>query len=360
MFAAALMLLSASFAGAQSQVVTDDSDLTAYPFQGRRAVSANLSPDVVEAAPSEDGATTVQFVRLVKGATTFVTGLPLGIEARWFWGSDQALGTTGSWGELSIPDCPPGESKEITATLEDPYFSVESGRSAYRMTVAVPCGNNVRLTMNEDSDSGQALGIWQIAYWAKVKLSATVGLEFWRNAIPFSWPADADYYSWGTVHISRGDHWDVVGHEMGHAIYDQAGIGAFGGGQHFIDRCYSGAMALSEGWASYFSAWLSVAPDDADAKFEYMVPRRAPIRFENIPEDVCAGPTNEWRVNGFFWDFIDLNDGEASAEDFARVWAALLNGNARDAAAAAQRIVDAGFDPVFVDGIWQLNFVTAR
>lgn len=356
--AAIAVLLLCSIAQAQSQVVTDDSDISAAPYGFVRAVPSELSPDQVEATPSEDGSTSIEVLRLMKGTLTAVSGLTISA-GDGFWGGEQAV--TGVWGEVWLQNCPAGESVRASASLEDSHFSITSGRRTYRISATVACGNHVRLIFNEDSDGGQALGIWQVAYRAKAQLAEAVGLDFWRSTIPFSWPADADYYSWGTVHISRGDHWDVVGHEMGHAIYDQADIGAFGGGQHFIDRCYSGNLALSEGWASYFSAWVSVPLDDADARFEYMVPRRAPIRFENIPEDVCEGPNNEWRVNGFFWDFIDLaDDGEGGTETFARVWQALLNGNARNVGAAAQSLVSAGFDPALVDTVWNLNFRTAR
>ncbi len=247
------------------------------------------------------------------------------------------------------------------AELKDKYFDVTDGKYTYQVKFEAECAKSVLLTFAEESDGGQALGIYRISHLAEQKLAASVGLDFWKNQISLEWPASGDYYSWNTVHLTKGYQWDVVGHELGHAIYDQARLGQFGGGQHYIDRCYSDALALSEGWASYFSSWISLELNDTDAKFEYMVPRRAPIRFETIPGDVCAGPTSEWRVIGFFWDFIDLNqDGETANEVFARLWNALKGSKAGGVREAAQLLEKAGFDSATVDLIWFLNFTTKR
>jgi hypothetical protein len=144
---------------------------------------------------------------------------------------------------------------------------------------------------------------------------------------------------------------------MGHAIYDQAGIGGFGGGQHYIDRCYSEVLALSEGWASYFSAFVSADLRDVDAKFEYMVPRRAPIRFENIPADVCGSSTNEWRVNGFLWDLIDYHDdGETMSDAFVKLWNDTAGAHASSLVALKTRLIQKGWDADQLETIWKLNF----
>jgi hypothetical protein len=183
-----------------------------------------------------------------------------------------------------------------------------------------------------------------------MRLKNTVGLEFWNNPIEFNWPSDGDYYSFGEVNLTRGDHWDIVGHEFGHAIYDLSQMGVFGGGQHYIDRCYTHALALSEGWASYFAGWLNFDLRDPDPHFEFMVPRRAPIRIENIPEDVCRGQTSEWRVSGFFWDLIDLNlDREAAEFAFTHVWKALAGRRSSSVGVAIETLKKAGFDPARID-----------
>ncbi|MFP5501741.1 MAG: hypothetical protein ACLGIN_04575, partial [Candidatus Sericytochromatia bacterium] len=102
-----------------------------------------------------------------------------------------------------------------------------------------------------------------------------------------------------------------------------------GGGPHKIDECYSGGLAWSEGFASFFSAVISIRRDDPDAKFEYMVPRRKPIRIENVPDDVCEGYTNEWRVSSALWDLYDTNeDGtDRVALSFKTIWGALVKTN---------------------------------
>jgi hypothetical protein len=229
------------------------------------------------------------------------------------------------------------------------------------MTTSVDCGVRLELTFREESDGGQPLGIWRVASKAKARLAEAIGLQFWSNPIEFVWPADGDYYSFGTVHLTRGDHWDVVGHEMGHGIYDLGKLGAFGGGSHKIDECYSEALALSEGWASYFSAWVNVDLADSDAKFEFMVPRRAPLRFEAIPGDVCNGPTNEWRVTGFLWDLVDFSaDNEASEEPFSRLWRALQGSRTSGARSASRLFESAGIPRSVLDLVWDLNFRTPR
>lgn len=350
-FRAALAFFAATAATATAvnaaEPRTDDSDLhgTAKPFAIRN-VPIELTPDEIISEDSP-GPVILRFLRADHGTLVPMRALPIAVNR-------ETVRTDANGGAV-LPACS-GDAM-ITVTLTDSSFSVTDGSQAYRITARVPCDRGSRLLFKEDSDAGQALGIWQIAELAKSKLAESTGLAFWSRPITFVWPAEGDYYSWGSVHLTRGDHWDVVGHEMGHAIYDLADIGQFGGGQHRIDECYSTSLALSEGWASYFAGWVRLGLDDADARFEYMVPRRAPIRFETIPEDVCQGETNEWRVIGFFWDLIDLHaDGESGAEAFARVWQALAGSNVGSANGARKRLEAAGFDPALVQLIWELNF----
>ena len=109
----------------------------------------------------------------------------------------------------------------------------------------------------------------------------------------------------------EGFHAGVVGplrdgHEIGHAIYHQALNARSTGGQHKIDDCYEGTLALSEGFATFFSGAINLQADDPDARFgAYLVPRRSPIRIENTPDDVCPGNRNEWRVASVLWDVYD-------------------------------------------------------
>ena len=57
-----------------------------------------------------------------------------------------------------------------------------------------------------------------------------------------------------------------------------------------------------------------------------MVPRRKPIRVENVPADVCNGHTNEWRVGAAMWDMYDTHvDGtDEVAISFGSIWGALV------------------------------------
>lgn len=150
----------------------------------------------------------------------------------------------------------------------------------------------------------------------------------WWTQIPVLWPESGDYYSWGSVHISLSHQWDVVGHEFGHAIFHYGSSSQSSGGSHKIDQCYGKTLAWSEGWASYFATVCHVAPDDPDAKFEFMVPRRKPIRIENVPEDVCQGDKNEWRVAAALWDLHDSHeDGEDKVSlGWAVMWKAMHEG----------------------------------
>lgn len=136
-----------------------------------------------------------------------------------------------------------------------------------------------------------------------------VPLSWWTRQIQTVWPGRGNYYLSDTVNLTGAEQWDVNGHEIGHAIYHQALNAASRGGQHKIDDCYQDTLALSEGFASFFSAAAQLDKNDPDARFDqYLVPRRAPIRIENVPEDVCAGPANEWRVSSVFWDVYDSHE----------------------------------------------------
>lgn len=168
-----------------------------------------------------------------------------------------------------------------------------------------------------------------------------VSLAFWDAAIGVEWPASGDYYSWGTVHLTDARQWDVNGHEIGHAVSDIGLNMRFGGGQHYIDQCYNETLAWSEGVASFLGLAVSKSPDDPDARFEFMVKRRAPLRYENVPgakdpdhpdaPPVCEGPTNEWRAGAAMWDMYDTHqDGtDSSAVPFGTIWNAMAKGNGK-------------------------------
>lgn len=182
--------------------------------------------------------------------------------------------------------------------------------------------------------NGQAAYIHEI-YNRALSLFEREGIDlaWWNRQLRTVWPSNGNYYSWGTVNLSNAEWWDVNGHEIGHALHDLGINGRMGGGPHKIDECYTSHLAWSEGFASFFSAAISLRRDDSDAKFEYMVPRRAPLRFENMPPDVCPGPTNEWWTTATLWDLYDShNEGDDQVTlDFATIWKALAKGNGKPA-----------------------------
>lgn len=245
-----------------------------------------------------------------------------------------------------------------TADLQNEYFKVQGNQGIYRHTIEeIKCGSAYEIEFVSTTGAGQALGVWDVSQTAVEKFRAINRLAFWRNSIRMRFPASGDYYSGGTVHVTRGDHWDVVGHELGHAIYDEADIGAWGGGPHRIDECYTSRLALSEGWASFFSAWLKIGRDDRDAQFEYMVPRRAPLRIEHVPEDVCAGQTNEWRVTAFLWDVYDTNrDSEQLEQGMQPFWDTMFRGGFQNTRAIAERLIARGASASEIQQLWRQNF----
>ncbi|MBC7693615.1 MAG: hypothetical protein H7222_17755 [Methylotenera sp.] len=345
---------------------TQDTDLS--PGRSRFTDDVRLDLPLDQVSNSKSTAVmSIEVVREVHGKLLPVEGLAFTLP-----GNRGVLAQTDARGIATFQTCPSalkngglGGTPSLQVTLNHSFFGVVKTRfprhsEAYRISVSADCGQNTLLTFKADSPGGQALGIWQIGWKAYQKITGLLGAAVWRNRIEMAWPQDGDFYSFHTVHLTRGDQWDVVGHELGHGVYDLGDLGSFGGGSHKIDECYSSALALSEGWASFFSAWLSIDPKDPDARFEFMVPRRAPITIENVPADVCVGETNEWRVTAFFWDLIDLHeDGERAQETFVRLWKALAGKKVGSAKEARIEFEKAGIDKDLLSIAWALNFKTA-
>lgn len=257
-------------------------------------------------------------------------------------------------GHFELSGVAPGPG-DLVVSLRGPHWTVKprSG-GAYSYTVEgveVPAEGGLdlgELQLPAGQPVTEAAWIHDVARRARAFLQRTTGDTSWWGDLPIHWPSNGDYFSWGSLHITQAHRWDVIGHELGHAVYFAAGNFAGGGGPHKIDECYSEGLALSEGWATFFSGALFFQRDEPDAKFEFLVPRRAPIRLENVPEDVCPGQRNEWRVAAMFWDFYDTHvDGgdEVGLSWGAASWDLLRSGRrVRKGAEARDRIAAAAGD----------------
>ena len=330
---AALVVSQASFAA------IDDSGLTGPVEPLQMSVSSTLSPSAVEKTPLKTNELTVRAI-LQKGENL------------------QELLHLSFISEATCKGKSVGDEILFQAELSNDYLNVKKN-GTYVVEFTGTCGSHHDLIFDSTAPEGQAVTIWEVGNRAVSKFSMIDRLDFWGGPLQVQWPSNGDYYSWGTVHITRGDYWDVVGHEIGHAIYDRANIGVFGGGQHFIDRCYTHNLALSEGWASFFAAWVWLELDDPNAQFEFMVARRAPLGVEHVPEDVCHGPTNEWRVYTFLWDVIDQNDdGELSDMEFQAYWDVVFNQNVRNIQQQMGLLIQSGEDANQLEHIWRHNFKT--
>jgi hypothetical protein len=347
------LLPSTTFA----QGVADDRDLggrKVLPSRKFKEGGHAIKPDRLQEGTAVNGIA-MQFVRMVKGRETPVEGLQFRTKLK---GDEWVIFKTDAQGVARSSVCEKTEL-QLAIPLTAEKFKLSTGSQDYQLNVTAKCGIEQKFIFEEQTENGQAIAIWQVVVRGGKRLATTVGTQFWKRPITFVWPSNGDYYTMDVVNLTLGHQWDVVAHEMGHAIYDQAAMGRFGGGQHFIDRCYTDTLALSEGWASFFAAVVMVDLRDSDAKFEYMVPRRAPIRFENVPADVCGGPTNEWRVTAWLWDLVDLHDdGETFEEAFARLWNDTAGARASSLRSMKSSLIQKGWDADRLETIWKLNFPT--
>jgi hypothetical protein len=339
-----VLITSLIFASGAKAQRTHEGDLSRPIVRSEGVLAGNIiRPDRIESGAQTLGLS-LQFVRIVKGLETPVEGLVVS-QIR---SNEQGRITTSSCSQTTL---------NVSVTLKAQRFQVGPGLSDYQLFLSVQCGVFQKIIFEEKTANAQPIAIWQVATRAEKKLAAEVGLRFWKKSIKFKWPSNGDYYSGNTVNLTEGYQWDVVSHELGHAIYDQADIGLFGGGEHLIDRCYTPELTLSEGWASFFAAWLMLDLADPSAKFEYLVPRRAPIGVEIVPADVCGKSTNEWRVMAFLWDLIDTHDdGETYQIPFAKLWNDTVDARAPSLSSMKQRLILKGANPDFIQTIWKLNF----
>lgn len=218
----------------------------------------------------------------------------------------------------------------IRYTLENRYWNLKNYAWDGPTVQAGQSGDAGLTTLTPGSENAKAAWIHDVYLQAMALFAReNVPLNWWQRQIQTVWPGRGNYYLSDTVNLTGAEQWDVNGHEVGHAIYHQALNAASRGGQHKIDDCYHDTLALSEGFASFFSAAVHLEKNDPDARFDqYLVPRRAPIRIENVPDDVCAGPANEWRVSAVFWDIYDQHgDGENLSVGLRTIFEALGRNN---------------------------------
>lgn len=295
--------LSGSF---QPQVVAQIEREARGSFQGRQIFATRQTPGQASRTQGLSGALTYADRQGEIRPAGLVT------VSLYAAGSERALAQTqtnlqGQW-EFALPAA---GQYQVRYTLENKYWNIRNyvwdGPAVTVATSAIATGTSQLAPGTENAKAAwiHEVFIKSLALFEREQVS----LEWWKQPIQAIWPGRANYYTNYTVNLTGAEQWDVNGHEIGHAIYHQALNARSRGGQHKIDDCYHGTLALSEGFASFFSAAVHLPKNDPDARFDqYLVPRRAPIRIENVPDDVCPGSTNEWRVSSVFWDLYDSHD----------------------------------------------------
>lgn len=243
------------------------------------------------------------------------------------------------------PDSPaPAAGKHVVSlSLDNKYWSF--GRE-WKADVVLPAGGAHLGELSAPSE----LAVLHATYLKALDFLTKEGdISWWDQTLTVKWPSDGDWFSpWSfSLNISNARAWDVALHELGHAVMHKAMRAQPAGGSHKIDECYSPQLAWSEGWATFFAAAVWLDRGDPDAKFEFLVPRRAPIRLENVPEDVCRGQGNEWRVAAGFWDLYDTHPDhdDNAAFSFRRLWQP-LRGARMGSAASAWELISAGMNPL--------------
>lgn len=226
-----------------------------------------------------------------------------------------------------------GVSYKVRFRLDNARWAFRGGNGrAYEWeSGALAAGADAGALSPAPGTENAKLGILHLTYLDALDfLAREATTDWWKKPLTVVWPGGSDYFSPGawTLHLTDALAWDVVLHELGHAVMDGAMDARTSGGSHKIDECYSAGLAWSEGWATFFAGAVRLSPDDADAKFEFLVPRRAPIRLENVPADVCRGPNNEWRVAAGLWDLYDRSEdkGDRVAFSFKTLWTGATSG----------------------------------
>jgi hypothetical protein len=286
-----------------------------------------------------------------------------------FLGGKQITAVSDRSGLASFDGCAPGEDVQAQAWLTDESFAIRPAM-ARLVSAQVSCGSEATLSFNRFNPGIGALRVWRVATSAKAKLDAAVG--------PSAWPRGASFFLNGgaathgiQVGVGADDTTFVIGHELGHAVSDHAGMiqQGFGDSFHLMTACVGDSGALEEGWASFFGAWVDQG-DSSDPIQEWdqhsWAKRRIPIK--TIPDEVevgplnapqtarvCVGTDNEMRVMSFFWNVVSSPDVGAP---FPVLWKALAGKNLRSVSAVALNLRALGADETALRRAWAAAFKT--
>ena len=325
---------------------------------------AFLNPDRAVASPGRPGRMALR-IQIEQGSR-FLPVPNLVLHAA---GSRVTALTDGS-GTAFFDGCASGESIQVQADLEDDSFKIRPA-IARRLSAQGACGTETTLSFARSNPAAAALRVWRVATLAKAKLDAEVG--------PSAWPQGASFFVSGgaathgiQVGVGADDTTFVVGHELGHAVSDHAGMiqQGFGDSFHQMTACIGDSGALEEGWASFFGAWADQGLDEPDPIQEWdhhsWDKRRLPIK--TVPEtieigsmsgpqtaQVCRGTDNEMRVMSFLWNVVAA---DGVGVPFATLWKALAGKNLRSVSQVALNLKSLGADEAALRRAWDAAFKT--
>lgn len=341
MRAALAAVLIALASGAAAREPIDDSDFSRPELSAKSAAAlpgeGRQDDDVLVFPLSASGAHGLAAPGTIAGRVVLADRSGMLKPAR--LAKVRLAGSTGAWtvvgadGGFVLGGASDDAANKISVRLDNPRWAFRSdgGKSYEWQAGPFAGGADVGALSPAGGTENAKLGVLHLTYLDALDfLSREATQDWWKKPLTVVWPGGADYFSPGawTLHLTDALAWDVVLHELGHAVMDAAMDARTSGGSHKIDECYSAGLSWSEGWATFFAGAVRLSPDDPDAKFEFLVPRRAPIRLENVPADVCRGPNNEWRVAAGLWDLTDrhADAGDAISLPFRTLWTGITGG----------------------------------